>query len=331
MDGHEALSTIRFGVLGTARVAPYALLGPAQQTQGVEVDGIASRTLQKAEEFAARHRIWRAFGSYQALLESDDIDAVYVALPPALHHEWARRAIEAGKHVLCEKPLAVNARLTEELMLFAKRHDRRLVEAMHVRYFDRLRRQRELIASGECGQVLRIELYFRAPYVAMAKNDFRLSFQLGGGAALDMGCYAISCLRYMAGEEPELLSVRHKCSGPQIDRWMRAMFRFPSGIEGVAECGFRGFYTPRGGISVICESGSIKWDAKGLVYEKNGRAIHEPLPTTSSYQLQLDDFVRAIKGKKSDALGPEDALFTARIIDGMYEKAGLALRGTPQV
>lgn len=126
---------------------------------------------------------------------------------------------------------------------------------MHVRYFDRLRRQRELVAGGEFGRVLRIESYFRAPFVAMAKDDFRLSFQLGGGSALDMGCYAISCLRYIAGEEPELLSVRHKCSRPQVDRWMRAMFRFPSGIEGVAEFGFRGFYTPRGGISVTFENG----------------------------------------------------------------------------
>jgi len=219
---------IRFGVLGTARVAPYALLAPAKEMQDVEVSGIASRTLQKAEEFAARHGIPRSFGSYDALLESAEIDAVYVALPPALHYEWARRAIEAGKHVLCEKPLAENAQRAQELTLFAKQHGRVLVEGMHMRYLDRLHRQRELVASGDLGRLVRIESCLRTPYMRMAKDDFRLRFELGGGAALDLGCYAVSNLRYLAGEEPEVLSVRHKCSSPEVDRWMRATLRFPS-------------------------------------------------------------------------------------------------------
>jgi predicted dehydrogenase len=321
---------IRFGVLGTARVVPYGLLAPAKETQGVEVSGIASRTPQKAEEFAARHGIRRAFGSYEALLESSDIDAVYIALPPALHYDWARRTIEAGKHVLCEKPLAANAQLAEELTLFARQHGRVLVEAMHVRYFDRLRRQRELVAGGEFGRLLRLESCFRTPYTPMAKDDFRLRFELGGGAALDVGCYAVSCLRYMAGEEPEILSVDYKCGRPQIDRWMHATLRFPSGVEGVVEFGFRGFYMPRGGVEVTCENGWIKWDRKGLVYEKNGNVTHESLPRKSTYQLQLEAFVKSIGGEESDALPPDDAVLTARVLDAMYEKAGLALRGTLQ-
>jgi predicted dehydrogenase len=323
-------SMIRFGALGTARVVPYGLLEPAKETQGVEVSGIASRTPQKAAEFAARYGIQRGFGSYEALLESADIDAVYIALPPALHYDWARRAIEAGKHVLCEKPLAENAQLAQELMLFARRHGRVLVEAMHVRYLDRLRRQRELLAGGEFGRLLRIESCFRAPYTPMAKDDFRLRFELGGGAALDVGCYAVSCLRYMAGEEPEILSVRYKCSRPQIDRWMRATLRFPSGVEGVAEFGFRGFYVPRGGVEVTCENGWIKWDGKGLVLQKNGNLIREALPTKSTHQLQLEAFVKSIRGEESNALPPDDAVLTARVIDALYEKAGLALRGTLQ-
>jgi predicted dehydrogenase len=323
-------SMIRFGALGTARVVPYGLLEPAKETQGVEVSGIASRTPQKAAEFAARYGIQRGFGSYEALLESADIDAVYIALPPALHYDWARRAIEAGKHVLCEKPLAENAQLAQELMLLARRHGRVLVEAMHVRYLDRLRRQRELLAGGEFGRLLHIESCFRAPYTPMAKDDFRLRFELGGGAALDVGCYAVSCLRYVAGEEPEILSVRHKCSRPQIDRWMCATLRFPSGVEGVVEFGFRGFYVPRGGVEVTFEKGWIKWDGKGLVYEKNGSVIHEALPTKSTHQLQLEAFVKRVNGETSDALPPDDAVLTARVIDALYEKAGLALRGTLQ-
>jgi predicted dehydrogenase len=321
---------IRFGVLGTARVVPYGLLAPAKETQGVEVSGIASRTPQKAEEFAARHGIQRAFGSYEALLESSDIDAVYIALPPALHYDWARRAIEAGKHVLCEKPLAVNAQLAQELTLAARRHGRVLVEAMHVRYLERLRRQRELVAGGELGRLLRIESCVRTPYMPMAKDDFRLRFELGGGAALDLGCYAVSCVRYLAGEEPEVLSVRHKCSRPQIDRWMRAMLRFPSGAEGVVEFGFRGIYVPRSGVVVTCENGWIKEDGETLVYAKNGNVIDESFPKKSTYQLQLEAFVKSVRGEGSNALPPDDAVLTARVLDAMYEKAGLTLRGTSQ-
>src|SRR5271165_1147083 len=306
---------IRFGVLGTARVVPYGLLAPAKKTQGVEVSGIASRTPQKAEQFAARHGIQRAFGSYEALLESQDIDAVYIALPTALHYDWARRAIEAGKHVLCEKPLAENARLAQELTLSARQHGRVLVEAMHIRYLDTLRRQRELVAGGEFGRLLSIESCFRTPYAPMAKDDFRLHFELGGGAALDLGCYAVSCLRYVAGEEPEVLSVQHKCMSPQIDRWMRAMIRFPSGIEGVVEFGFRGFYMPRDGVVVTCEKGRIKWGGKGLVLEKDGNEIRELLPRNSTYQLQLEAFANSIRGEQSNALPPDDAVLTARVLD----------------
>jgi predicted dehydrogenase len=298
--------------------------------QGVEVRGIASRTLRKAEEFATLHGIKQGFGSYEALLESADIDAVYVALPTALHYDWVRRAIEAGKHVLCEKPLAANAQQAQELAILARQHGRVLVEAMHIRYFDRLRRQRELIAGGEFGRIIRIESCFRAPYTRMAKDDFRLRFELGGGAGLDVGCYAVSCLRYMAGEEPEIVSVQHKSSSPQIDRWMRAEVRFPSGVEGTAECGFRGLYTPRGGVEVTSESGWIKWDGKGLVYKKNDNLTNEPLPATPSFRLQLKAFAKSIRGEESDALPPEDSVLTARVLDAMYLKAGLALRGAPQ-
>ena len=321
---------IRVGVLGTARVVPYGLLQPARETQGVHVIGIASRTPHKAAEFAARHGIERGFGSYEALLEFKDIDAVYIPLPPALHYDWARRAIEAGKHVLCEKPLAENAQRAQELMRFASEHGRVLVEAMHVRYFDRLRRQRELVVGGELGRLLCIESCFRTPYTPMAKEDFRLNFELGGGAALDVGCYAVSCLRYIAGEEPEILSVQHKCSSPEIDRWVRAKLRFPSGVEGVAEFGFRGFYTPRASVAITCENGSIKWDGKGLTLRKNGDLIRESLPTKSTYQLQLEAFVKRINGEVSNALPPDDAVLTARVLDAMYKKAGLSLRGTLQ-
>jgi predicted dehydrogenase len=319
---------IRFGVLGTARVAPHGLLEPAKVTEGVEVVGVASRTPQKADQFAARHGIGRGFGSYEALLEASDIDAVYIALPPALHYEWVRRAIEAGKHVLCEKPLAGNAQQAQELTLSARQHGRVLLEGMSIRYLDRLHRQRELVAGGELGRLLRVEACLRKPYMRMPKDDFRLRYELGGGAALDLGCYAVSCLRYVAGEEPEVLSVRHKCSATQIDRWMRGMLRFPSGAKGVVEFGFRGFYTRRKAVVATCENGWVKWDGEDLVHCKKGKEIRESFIPKSPFQLQLNEFVKSVRGEESNALPPDDAVLTARVLDAMYQKAGLQLRGT---
>ena len=262
---------VRIGVLGTARVVPYGLLAPAKETPGVEVTAIASRTRQKAEEFATRHGIQRGFGSYEALLESSDIDAVYIALPTALHYEWARRAIEAGKHVLCEKPLAENAQLAQSLFQLAEQHGLVLVEVMHLRYLDRLRRPRELVAGGEFGRVLHFESCFRTPYVRMSEDDFRLRFELGGGAALDVGCYAVSCLRFMAGEEPEVLSVRHRCISPQVDRWMRACFDFHPGLKASSSSGFAGFMCLASASLLRARKGGSSGTAKALPCEKKGQ------------------------------------------------------------
>jgi predicted dehydrogenase len=323
----EAVSSvIRFGILGTARVVPYGLLEPVRQTPGVGVAAVASRTLGNAQSFAAVHGIPHAFGSYAELLEERSVDAVYIALPTGLHHEWTRLAIEAGKHVLCEKALAVNAQQASELVLCARQHERVLLEAMHVRYMSTLRRQRELTASGEFGRLLRVESCFRAPRTPMADDDFRLRPDLGGGAGLDLGCYAVSCLRYVAGEEPDVVSVRYRRTSSQVDRWMRAKLRFPSGADGVAECGFRGLYRPRFGVVATCERGWIKWDSGGLLCKRDGQLTREAISANLTYQLQIEAFVKSIRGEPSDALQPEDSIATARVLDAMYEKAGLAPR-----
>ena len=115
-----------------------------------------------------------------------------------------------------------------------------------------------------------------------------------------------------------------------VEEPLRATLRFPSGVEGVVEFGFRGFYMPRGGVVVTCENGSIKWDRKGLVLQKNGEVSREVLPTKSTHQLQLEAFVKRVDGEESTALPPDDAVLTARVLDAIYEKAGLALRGTLQ-
>ncbi len=325
---NETMSrVVRVGVLGTARVVAYGLIAPAKEVTGIQVTSVASRTLAKAQQFAKVHGIPQTFGSYDALLESTEVDAVYIALPTSLHYEWSKRTLEAGKHVLCEKPLTENARQAEALAQLAKGKGRVLLEAMHMHYFARIRRQRELLLGGEFGKLTRIESCFRMPYTPMAKGDFRLSYELGGGAALDVGCYAVSCLRYVSGEEPEVLSVQYKSIRPEVDRWMRAEVRLPSGASGLVECGFRGLYLPRASVELTFANGSIKWNGKGLECKKGDKVIQEAFETPSTYRLQLEAFVKAVKGEASDILSPEDVVATAKVLDAMYQKAGLAPRG----
>jgi predicted dehydrogenase len=322
----DNVTSVRIGVLGAARVAPYALIAPARQTPGVEIDAVASRSLDRARVFASAHGVPRVFGSYEELLADAAIDAVYVALPVSLHGQWVARAIEAGKHVLCEKPLASNGDEAASLARAATDHGRVLLEGMHIRYMHRLERQRQIVASGELGRLRYVEACFRAPRIPMAADDFRLRADMGGGAAMDIGCYAASCLRFVADEEPEVRSVRVRTAAPGVDRWMRAAVGFPSGAGGHVECGFRGFYLPRMMVKVTCENGTVAWDKSGLVRREGGRRWKESLAPDWTFQRQLDAFLGTIRGECSDAVTPSDSVATARLLDQMYLRSGLGIR-----
>lgn len=319
---------VRVGVLGTARVVSYGLIEPAQAVPGLEVAAVASRSPERAQAFAAERKIGRAFGSYQALLDDQEVDAVYIALPTALHAEWVRRALNAGKHVLCEKPLTADWQVAQELVTLAGKKGRVLMEGMHLRYSQKLRRQRELVAAGSYGRIVRIESCFRLRRIPDFNSDFRSRFDLGGGAAMDIGCYAVSCLRYMAGAEPRIGRVRHRRSARQVDRWMRAECELPGGIEGVIECGLRGWYRTRVHVNVWCERGSIRWEGEGLACELDGRGSYDPTTHGPTQQMQLEAFVGSIHGTSSNALPPEDAIANARVLDALYAGAGLATRPT---
>jgi predicted dehydrogenase len=317
---------LRVGVLGAARVVPQALLGPARATPGVVVEAIAARGVERARAFGRATGIPKAVGSYEDLIADDGIDAVYVALPTALHARWVRAALEAGKHVLCEKPLAATAAVARELAATARKRGRVLQEAMQVVYLAPLRRAAELVREGRVGRPVRGESCFRIPRVPMAPGDFRLSYELGGGAGLDLGCYAAACLRLVMGEEPELLSARARRAGPGVDRWMRGECAFPSGASGRVECGFRGFYRRRLGVRITCERGWIDWSEGGVSYRVDGKVVREDVPVLSPHAIQLAEFVKRCRGEQSEARSLEDSVATLVVVDAMYERAGLPTR-----
>ena len=196
-----ARANVRWGVLGAARIAVRHVI-PAIQTCGHgRVEAIASRDLATAQQVAAQFEIGRAYGSYEALVEDPGIDAVYIPLPNHLHVPWSLRAIEAGKHVLCEKPIGLSAGEARRLADAAARSPRlKVMEAFMYRFHPQWQRARELARSGAIGEVRAIHTWFS--YFNADPQNVRNMKDIGGGALMDIGCYGISVARFITGREP---------------------------------------------------------------------------------------------------------------------------------
>ncbi len=206
------LTPLRFGTLGAATITPMALLNPAKKLNEVSVVGIAARDPEKARRFAEHRTIPRVFDSYEALIEDPEIDAIYNPLPNSLHCEWTIRALEAGKHVLCEKPFSANSDEALRMAEAATRADRILMEAFHWRYHPLAHRAKSILESGELGAVQHLEARLCVPMLAPRNIRYRLD--LAGGATMDVGAYTVNMIRYFADAEPEVRAAEARLSSP---------------------------------------------------------------------------------------------------------------------
>ncbi|MBX9789328.1 MAG: Gfo/Idh/MocA family oxidoreductase [Pirellulales bacterium] len=325
---------VRIGILGAARIVPEALLKPAKQLAGtVEVAAVAARDRARAEAFAAKHGIGRVAGSYAELLADPQLDAIYIPLPNSLHAEWSIRALESGKHVLCEKPIASNAAEAEQMAAAAARTGKLLVEAMHWRYHPLAARIREIIDSGVLGPIKRIDTWACVPI--LGRRDIRYQYELGGGALMDLGCYAISVLRFAAAAEPQVTAADVRLATPNVDRWLQADLQFADGRAGRITCSMWSTDFLRGELVVKGAAGTLRVGnpyAPHLMHNiviktaagKQSEKLRG-LPTTYFYQLQA--FAAAVRGGPAPLTGPDEALATMRVIDACYQAAGLPVRG----
>ncbi len=228
------MATLRIGVLGAARITPPALVKPARLVDGVEIVAVAARDRARAESFAAKHGIPEVLDTYDDVVRAADVDAIYNPLPNGLHGVWTRRALEAGKHVLCEKPFTANAEEAERVAATAATTGLVVMEAFHYRYHPVARRMVELVASGRLGEVRHIDTSMCIPLPL--PKDIRYRLELAGGATMDTGCYAIHMNRLLAGAEPEVTSAAARLAEPGVDRWMRAELAYPGGVTGRMTC-----------------------------------------------------------------------------------------------
>lgn len=325
------METARIGILGAAKIVPAALIKPAQQVAEITATAIAARDITRAQAFAKKHQIPHVFASYDELLNDPAIDAVYIPLPNSLHGRWTIRALEAGKHVLCEKPFASNAVEAERMAQAGQQSGRVLMEAFHYRYHPLAARMKEIVSSGELGTLRRIEASLCFPL--FSRNDIRYNLALGGGATMDAGAYPINLLRFLSGEEPEVVQATAKLASPGIDRRMDADLRFPSGITGHIRASLFSSDLLRISTRIIGDQGHMSVmnyvapQAYHRLTVKTGRRHRtEHLAGDASYTYQLRAFARAINEGTPVLTNANDAIANMRVIDAIYRKAGLQPR-----
>ncbi len=326
---------LRIGTLGAADIASRALIGPARRVEGVEVAAVAARDMERARRFAARHGIPRVHESYEALLDDPEIDAVYIPLPNSLHSPWTLRALGAGKHVLCEKPLAANASEAEQLARTAAGTGRVLVEAFHYRYHLLAARIKAILDGGEIGRIRHMEAEFSVPLLKPRSIQYR--YDLAGGATMDVGCYAINLLRFLAGSEPEVLSARARLIRPGVDRLMVASFRFPDGSTARMTCALLSARLLRASAVVHGSEGRMRVTFPYLPHHFHRITVqaragtrHEQVEGDTTYTYQLRALVAAVRYGLTLPTDAVDAVSNMRVIDSVYRAAGLQPRGPAQ-
>ncbi|MDZ7685558.1 MAG: Gfo/Idh/MocA family oxidoreductase [Gammaproteobacteria bacterium] len=326
---------IRIGILGAARITPRALLYPCMDEPGAAATAVAARNRSRAESFARWANIPKVVDTYDELVSLDTIDAVYNPLPITAHHEWTIKALEAGKHVLCEKSFAANAAEAEEMVAAADRAGRIVMDAFHYRYHPLFLRAREIYETGELGDIEHIEAVFRVPGENIGENDIRKVYDVGGGVTMDIGCYAVSWVRHISGEEPTIISAEAETGAPNVDLMLSADMTFPSGASGKITGDMRDGNRFRAELVVKGSKGEMT--VTNPLVPQNGHRLKivtgsdertwtfDRRPT---YSYQLDAFLHAIDTGEEPLTGGRDAINQMRAIDACYEAAGLPLRGT---
>jgi predicted dehydrogenase len=312
---------MNWGILSTAKINEKFLAG-VRLSREVEVIAVASREQARVDECARTHGIERAYGGYDALLADPEIEAVYISLPNSMHVEWSIRALEAGKHVLCEKPLGRRVAEVEKAFDVADANGRLLMEAFMYRHNPQTARVQALVRDGAIGRLRLIRGTFS--FFTDDVANVRMTTTLDGGALMDVGCYCVSGARLLAGEPTEV-TAQQVTGGDGVDIVFTGTMRFADDVVGHFDAGL--VLANRDELEVVGEHGSLflddPWHCLDPVIElrrEDGVEMIE-VNAENSYRLEAENLAAAIRGQAQPLLGRDDALGQARTIEALYEAA----------
>jgi xylose dehydrogenase (NAD/NADP) len=313
--------SLRWGILSTARINDRFIVGCAGSDR-VTIGAVASRDAARARRYADEHGIERAHGSYDALLADPEVDAVYISLPNAMHLDWTHRALEAGKHVLCEKPLSRRRADVAAAFDLAEQRGLILSEAFMYRHHPQTERLAALVADGAIGRLRLVRAAFG--FSLRDGGDARMSSALEGGALMDVGCYCVNAVRLLAGE-PSRVTGLQVLGGDGVDVAFVGTLALPRDVTAHFDAGF--VFAPRSALEVVGEEGSLivadPWHCRTPGIELHTTAGVESIfvPEADSYRLEAEDVAAAAAGERAPRLGRADAIGQAATIEALYASA----------
>lgn len=328
------MDKLRFGILSTASINEDAILPMPRWVDAMEISAVASRTEESARKYADKHGIAKAYGGYDALIADPDIDCVYIPVPNAMHKEWSLKALGAGKHVLCEKPMSSSEAEAREVADKVKATGLTYAEAFHYRYHPLAERVEEIVRSGEIGELLVVSATFNNRIYDRSK--VQMDPKLSGGALMDTGCYPVSFCRWIAGcDEAKVVAARSMMTSSGVDGTTRAILKFDNGVIGRVMCSID---LPFPAIVLIEGSkGSIflNWpycpavrrgrklvDIYMCVVRRGMQLENLRVPTITTYHCQMRAFCDAVHAHKQPLTNAEQGVLNMRLIDAIYEKSG---------
>jgi len=323
---------LRWGVISTANIGRIAVNPAIQASRNGELLAVASRDSQRAREFAGRSAIPRYHGSYEALLEDDGIDAIYNPLPNSLHREWSIRAAEQGKHVLCEKPLALDAAECREMEAAAAANGVTLMEAFMYRFHPRIDQVLKLVRRGAIGELRLIRSAFT--FRLTRPDNIRLRPELGGGALMDVGCYCVNISRTVAAAEPVEVQAFARWAPTGVDQQLTGTLLFDKGVVAQLDCALD--IERRETVEIVGTDGLIELSSAFLpgaadvqIREIHGREapVLHTVPGADQYRLMVEHFADAALRNLPVRYPAAEAAANMRVIEALYRAA--RQNGTP--
>lgn len=325
------IEKVRWGVLGVAGIAVRKVIPAMQKCEHAVISAIASRDLQKARQAAATSGIPKAFGSYEELLRDPDIDAIYNPLPNHMHVPWSIRAAEAGKHVLCEKPISLTVAEAKELQAAEKRTGVRIGEAFMVRTHPQWLRAKQIVDSGEIGELRAVSGFFS--YFNSNPDNIRNIPDFGGGGLMDIGCYPIFTSRFVVGEEPSrVIGLVERDPEMKTDRLTSAILDFPR-VQAIFTCSTQlvpyqrmQFFGTKGRIEILIPFNAPPDQPTQILIDSGadlfgGGIRTEQLPVCDQYTIQGDEFSKAVRGLGPVPVTLDDAIRNMAVIEAIVTSA----------